>query len=230
MHSQRIKPWTGIVLDFDGTMNFLFRNYDLSETIKTLNTKLQFWDVDFKTNSDAFDVFQIISKQLSQNSKARIQAYTCADTILANAEMMAVETCAIVPGFSETIRLIHEKGYKIGVSTNNSERCVRRFLHRIIPEFEFEISVAGRIGNHPEWMKPNMWSIKNVAAQIGTTTKELLFVGDSASDYIASKNAMCDFVGMAATPSKKEKLLNILPEQQIVSDFYELLSYLDRFS
>lgn len=76
-------------------------------------------------------------------------------------------------------------------------------------------------------MKPNPWSIIEVLKKMNCLPENTIFVGDTQRDYIATVKAGCEFIAMAPTDKKRQRLLKILPENIIVSDFNELLSLLN---
>lgn len=216
-----------IVFDFDGTICHLFRKYNLKNTSVVLQETMRRYGITFSSERDAFDVFDVISAQIPE-PETRRTALQMADSILSAAEDEALKICEPVNGVKEIFpQLLQNKNYSVGIATNNSERCVKAFLHTIC---QTDISVAGRKAQMPELMKPSPWSVLEVATKMCSDVKNIIFVGDSSNDYACARSAGCTFWGMASTAQKKERLLKFIPSDMIVSDFYELWNKLNCLS
>lgn len=209
---------TSLVLDFDGTMCHLFRNFDLKQTAVLLQKTMSRFGVVFCAKQDVFDVFAAIAAQVP-DVDAKRTAYLAADAVISEAEDLAVKTCVPIPGVEDFfLRLAPANKYNIGIATNNSARCVRSFLTRI----GCSAPVVGRVPDNPERLKPDPWSLSEVLALLNAPSSDSIFVGDSANDRVCCDKCGCTFVGMASTAKKKERLLKLVPSSMLVSDFYEL--------
>ncbi len=220
-----LKKDGALVFDFDGTICQLFVNYDMKDVVVTLRDKMKSYGIEFSIEKDIFDVFSEVIRQTEEGSDTREKALFDANQLLTAAETDAVNSGIPVNGVDSAISIFEKKGVPVGISTNNSIQCVEAFLHKncqnaIIP-------TAGRVGTKPELMKPNPWSILEVLKKMNRKPENTIFVGDTQRDYFASVNAGCDFIGMAPTVKKRQRLLEILPENYIVSDFNELLTLLN---
>ncbi len=230
-----LKEKKGIILDFDGTMCRLFYGFDLRDTILCLKDKMETFGVSFSSDHDAFDVFDVIQSQLDDRVRMS-EAFQSADEILKRAEMSALETCLVIDHCIEFITTSLEKGYKIGISTNNSEECVSRFLSDQITSFTAdkenrfdtfailkEIPICGRLGLHPDWMKPNPWSLFQAAEEMEIAPGDLCFIGDTLRDYDASVAADIRFIPFAPTEKKRNRFKTRIRELDIVSSYRDLL-------
>ena len=231
-----LKEKKGIVLDFDGTICHLFSGFDLQSTIHYLKIKLDPLGVSFDNNYDAFDVFDVIRNQLV-DSKQLESAFIVADEVLRQAEMNAIETCTIIDHSAEFISILLHEGYKVGISTNNSSECVLKLIcnhmlknptinkvsNNLVSAFK-SIPVCGRVGTHPELMKPNPWSLLQVADEMDLSIKDICFIGDSLRDYEASVAADCQFIAFGPTARKKERFKTKMEERLIISDFEDLIA------
>ena len=115
---------------------------------------------------------------------------------------------------------------KVGIATNNSEECVRKYLS--IKGLHKNIPIRGRQPIHPEYMKPNLWSVKEVLAEMKSTSKETVFVGDGINDYICAKKLSMRFIGMGSTNRKKSRLEMINDEIVVVENYYDIISSLNK--
>ncbi len=214
-----------IVFDFDGTMCRLFQNYNLKHTCLILKDRMREYGVVFSPESDAFDIFKVISQQISE-TEVKLHAFRTADAILSVAEAEAVEKCESIKGVEEIFpQFVQSAKCVVGIATNNSAQCVQAFLNRVC--HGCSVPVVGRIPEMPERMKPSPWSVFEIAKKMHVAVQDVIFVGDTLNDYDCSQNAGCTMVGMAATPNKSEPLLQFLPPNMIVSDFYALWNKLN---
>lgn len=221
MDSQKLREYA-YIFDFDGTMCRLFSNYDLTKTAELLHIEMDTYGILFDSSCDTFDVFDTIVAQTKDGDLVRTKAFFAANSILTQAECDAVSTGEIVPGVNAVLPFLVSNGYKVGIATNNSAECVEKFMDIYMPNID--IPIIGRVGQSPELMKPNPWSVNTVSEELGVPTEKVIFIGDTKRDFDCSKNVNCHFIGMAPTKIKQEKLLRILPEKEIVRDFYELLN------
>lgn len=209
-----------IIFDFDGTMCRLFKNYDLASVVQSLQTAMRVFNVDFPLSNDAFDVFAEVVRQVKDFDE-RAKALSCADKILTKAEIEAVETGEPVPGVEAMMSFLYCNHYRFGISTNNSEACVRAFLKKYCQAIP--IPIIGRQGTKPELMKPNTWSLDRAIEELSGTPRNTIFVGDTERDYQCAMKVGCRFWGMAATERKREKLSVFLSEERLLTDYYDLL-------
>lgn len=219
-----IKDIDALALDFDGTVCRLFAGYDLQATARRLREGMKRFGVNFLLCQDTFDVFAAIDRQTPPEDGARIWARLAADAVLTEAELDAVEQAAPVKGAENALLRLTLAGVPVGISTNNSAACVRRFLQRRVPELE--LPVVGRDGAHPDRMKPDPWPVREICRCLDRDPARVLYVGDTVRDLEAARAAGCPFLGMAPVPHARQRLEAVLPPQQIVTDFDELLQRL----
>lgn len=208
-----------LIFDFDGTVFFLFSNYDLADTCRKLESGMKDFGVDFSSKTDPFDVFETIRQQ-TKETDIRKKAFAAADEILADAEKEAAAIADPVPGAAEILPLLIEKGFKIGIATNNSRGSVLEGLHRILEHPD--LPVEGRIGDQPEKMKPEPDSVLKVMNDLHADREETIFIGDTIRDLQAAQNCGADFVGMGPTERKYSRLKAYDPNIPIVKTFFEL--------
>lgn len=209
-----------LVFDFDGTMVKLFSNFNLGNTSVKLRESLKKYNVDFDSNLDAFDVFSVISSTLSMEDEKRTAAFRQADAVLTEAELEAVVTGQPIDGVAEGLAQLFEEGFNLGIATNNSVKCVSAFMSRYCPSVV--IPVVGRVGERPELMKPNPWSLVTVMHKMGSVAQNTILIGDTSRDYECAINSGCKFIGMAHSGYKYERLLKIIDAKDIVCNYREL--------
>lgn len=212
-----------IVFDFDGTMCFLFKNFDLSPTIQRLEIVMKKRGIFFSSETDCFDVFQAIINQ-TENSIDRTKALLEANEILTEAEVNAVESCELVSGLIEVIRYLSNNGVQIGIASNNSSMCIEKLVGRLW--IDLPIYITGRPSDNPLLMKPNPWSLIQTLSKMNCKEDNAIFVGDTKRDYLCCQMTKCNFLGMGSTEKKREKLLQFLPPNHIIGNFFELQNYI----
>ena len=111
MDYKRIK---GLVLDFDGTMCLLFQNFSLSKVSETLSNAMRKYNIKFSEKEDAFNVFDHILHQ-TQEGLLRQQALICADSILSNAEVDAIDSCEPIEYLNECLDYCKNHNIPIGI-------------------------------------------------------------------------------------------------------------------
>lgn len=214
-----------LVFDFDGTIIHLFKNYNLRETIKIMCDEMKQYDVDFSSGQDVFDVFGEIVRQTEGRLEVREAAFINADKVIVNAEMEATSNVELVTGVDKVFPHLLELGYAVGIATNNSVECVKKCLadYKLLTS----MPIVGRIGNKPELLKPNSWTILEVARQMGCEPTNVIFIGDNPRDYVAALNAGCKFIGIVPTKQKKERMVKVLPESKMTEDFNGILDLVE---
>ncbi len=227
MDCSKLNKGLTLIFDFDGTMCQIFKNYNLDNTIALLVEKMSSFDIKFSSEKDSFDVFEEIVKQTESKIEIQKTALNEANQILSVAELEAVVTGELVEGVDVILPQLISNNIAIGISTNNSSQCVLSFLQKYMPNHI--IPTVGRIGDKPELMKPNPYSIFEVLKELNCSPADAIFIGDSLRDYHGAMNAGCRFVGMAPTVKKRDRLLKIIPESDIVTNFYELIDLLNTF-
>ena len=163
-----------IVFDFDGTMCLLFKNYNLRQTVEELHSAMLKRGITYSKDNDSFDVFEIITKQTNKGMR-RTQALNEADKILTDAEIKAVDSCELVPGIAEVVRFFHTRGLLIGVASNNSSKCIKKLTDYLWPDIP--MVVTGRVGNKPQLMKPNSWSLCETLKRIDCSEENAVSAG-----------------------------------------------------
>lgn len=224
MDCSKLNRDLALIFDFDGTMCQIFKNYNLHNIVALLVEKMKSFDIEFSYEKDSFDVFEEIVKQTENKIEIRKTALNEANHILSIAELEAVVTGELVEGVDVVLPKLIKNKIAIGISTNNSSQCVLSFLHKYMPNHV--IPTIGRIGDEPELMKPNPYSIVEVLKEMNCSTVNAIFIGDSLRDYQGAMNAGCQFIGMAPTEKKRDRLLKVIPESNIVTNFYELVNLL----
>lgn len=215
-----------IILDFDGTIMRLFTNYDLKQTALMVHNYLKEYDVDFAPEKDVFDAFSLVSSK-SLPSSLKEKLLDAVNKILTKAEMEALNSGIITEGFDDFIAFVNKHNLKLGIASNNSGECILEFLNRFCKDLN--VPVVGRVARHPELMKPNTYSLEQIATLLSTKNDDIVFVGDNIRDYQCAKSFGADFIALTPTPKKRERIISNgldTKKVKIVNDFRELIGIL----
>ena len=111
----------------------------------------------------------------------------------------------IYPGILEMLDTITKRGIRLAVLSNKphslTEECIRRFF----PNRAFEV-VLGQQAHRPR--KPDPAGAIEVARQLGISTEEVLYVGDTDVDMKTAKAAKMTAVGVLWGFRQRDELIN----------------------
>ncbi|MDZ5474130.1 pyrophosphatase PpaX [Bacillus sp. 31A1R] len=112
-------------------------------------------------------------------------------------------------GVFETIQILKEQGFKIGIVTSKVSDVVLKGLQLTKLDQFFDVVVAL---DHVEKAKPDPGPIFMALEQLGSTPEEALMVGDNHHDVLAGKNAGVKTAGVAWTVKGREYLQGYGPD------------------
>lgn len=208
-----------IILDFDGTIFRIFTDaYDISTTTRAINKLLEKYGIEFSPESDIFESFYAVtSSAKDKNTKDEILQQV--DTLVATAEIEALSSGILTDGFDVFLKEVEKRNKMLAIVSNNSEKCINRFLS--VNKIK-KMPVLGRIGTHPELMKPHVYLLETMCASLGLSKDEVVFIGDNPRDYLCAKNFGCGFIALTPTEKKKNRFVKLFPEVPLTEDFYGL--------
>ena len=208
-----------IILDFDGTIFRVFTEaYDISTTTQAINELLEKYGIEFSPESDIFDSFYAVTFS-ANDEKTKEKVLQQVDNLVTTAEIEALSTGILTEGFDNFLKEAEKHRKVLAVVSNNSEKCINRFLSDNKIK---KMPVLGRIGTHPELMKPHVYLLETMCADLGLTKDEVVFIGDNPRDYLCAKNFGCGFIALTPTEKKKNRFVKSLPKVPLVEDFYGL--------
>lgn len=116
-----------------------------------------------------------------------------------------------------------DKGYRIGLATNDAEATARAHLAAlgVLNRFDY---VAGYDSGHGA--KPGPGMVEAFAREVGLAPDAIALIGDSTHDMDAAKAAGAHPVGIARTPAARDALAG--HAEVIVADLPGLIAWLDR--
>ena len=97
----------------------------------------------------------------------------------------------VYDGMSELASKLKKEGYKIAVVSNKPQDGATEVVKRFFPSVGFDFVCGQRDGMKT---KPDRECVDFTLKQLGVTTDEAIFVGDSDTDFMTMKNACVDGV------------------------------------
>lgn len=101
-------------------------------------------------------------------------------------EGMLLRRDSLYPTVAETLALLQEEGWRLGVATNKLERFTVPLLRRFLPSVRFGCVVCG---DSLPTTKPDPGPLLHAAAGLGVAPSRAVMVGDSVADVNASEGA-----------------------------------------
>jgi len=128
-----------------------------------------------------------------------------------------------VSGVHEIIDIL-SKQYVLGIVTGGKrEFLIKNALNAKIDLKKFNFIITSNENPLPK-SDPKFFNLVHMELEkLGVRRDEVLFVGDSAHDFQASKNAGIQFVGVLTGPTKRENLISHgMEESMIIPSVVEL--------
>ena len=200
-----MKNKKAIIFDFDGT---------LSDTVgaiaEAVNLTMEYFGFDKKTpdevqraigNGATIMIKRVLPKNVSCDSEFVKKARLVYDDMYAKTYLHTIDTYeGIVPMLKS---LKEEKRMKIAVFSNKQDPYVKGLCEQL---FSKEL-INCALGQTELPIKPDPAGVFKILDQLGVTTEECVFVGDSEVDYNTAKNSGIDFIGVTWGYAGRERLL-----------------------
>jgi pyrophosphatase PpaX len=127
------------------------------------------------------------------------------------------------PTVLETVKVLKERGYKVGIVTTKLSDVVMKGLKLTKLDSYFDVIVAL---DHVKKAKPDPEPIFNALEQLGAKPEEAIMVGDNYHDILAGKNAGTKTAGVAWTIKGRDYLEQFDPDY-ILEEMADLLKILE---
>jgi pyrophosphatase PpaX len=127
------------------------------------------------------------------------------------------------PTVIETVKVLKEKGYKVGIVTTKISDVVMKGLKLTKLDSYFDVIVAL---DHVEKPKPDPEPIFKALEQLHSKPEETIMVGDNHHDILAGKNAGTTTAGVAWSIKGREHLEQYKPDY-ILEEMADLLKILE---
>ena len=129
------------------------------------------------------------------------------------------KTTAPYPGVVDMVNDLIEKGYKVGVNSNKNHNYTKHLIELNFPKINEEYVTGVRPGDAT---KPDPANVNRVIEAMGLTKDEILYVGDSPTDFQTSQNAGTHFCGVSWGFRSKEKIM-AAGADKVIDEAEELL-------
>ncbi len=111
-------------------------------------------------------------------------------------EMENVEKSVLFPGVMDVLKDLKSKGLMIGLLTRGQRAYAVRSLRLCGIEYLFDALEAfddHQLGEQ----KPNPMAMKHLGDKLNVLPKDILYVGDSPTDYYCARDSGAGFIGVA---------------------------------
>lgn len=116
------------------------------------------------------------------------------------------------PGVNQTMEILKEKGFKLGIVTTKLLDTVQKGLRltKLDPYFETIVAL-----DHVSKTKPDPESIFKALEQLDSSKERAIMVGDNYHDILAGKNAGTKTAGVAWTAKGRDYLAQFKPDYML---------------
>ncbi len=145
------------------------------------------------------------------------------DQIMDEVELERVDETKIIPGASELLTLLRDRGVKIGILTRGCDRYARAVL-TATGILGLVDAVECRNSDTPP--KPSPEPYRRLVAQLGLRPEETVFVGDHHIDANCARNAGVTFIGVR-TGDLTEQELRAIGSAEVFDSVADMIPWFD---
>ncbi len=190
-----------IVFDFDGTLAVL--NIDFSVMRERVFELIRNAGVREDSIRERYlleiidEVYSMIGQQNILRAK---EFYEEAHRVLQDVEREAAEEGRLISGAEETLRLLRQKGFRVGIITRNCEEAVRKVFPAIDDACDVFVS-----RDSVEKVKPHPEHLHSVLEALRVSGEEAAMVGDHLIDVEAGKRVGMTTIGVLTGRIQREE-------------------------
>jgi phosphoglycolate phosphatase len=214
--------YRAVVFDLDGTIVESHINYEkMGEQIRDLLKEMGLKE-EIEDRRKAYAVIRGGSETLIQYGlpKDRLDETLCRlDIIMNNVELEALPTMLLKPNAFETLNILFEDGYRLGIATRSHGEYTTQTLRKFKLTHLFH-GVIGR--DQTPYPKPDPRHLLSTIELIKSKPQETLYIGDTTTDLTTSKAANVDFIGYWRDDVWAQRLIDGGCEK-IIKDLYEIV-------
>ena len=194
----------GIIFDLDGTL--LNTIDDLTNSV---NDTLKFFNDDRRnTNAQTMAMVGHGMKNLIENlfpGNDEDFILKALDVFLDYYARQYTNCTKPFEGIVELVNYLIDNGYKVGVNSNKNNEYTLHLIKLHFPKMNLDYVTGVKPGDK---IKPDPTNVNEVIKKMELNNDEVLYVGDSPTDYMTSKNANLKFVGVGWGYRTKEQIYN----------------------
>ncbi len=190
-----------IIFDFDGTLAVL--NIDFSSMREQVFRLVRHFGVreEWITERYLLEIIdQVYPILWEKNPSEASEFYQKAHQVVHEVELKAAEEGRLILGAETTLKILREKGVKIGIVTRNCEDAVRKVFLNI--ENYCDIFVSR---DSIEKVKPHPDHLNSVLKVLKVSGEEAMMVGDHTMDIQAGKRVGMKTTGVLTGRTTKEE-------------------------
>ncbi len=217
----RFKEITTVLFDFDGTLVQL--NLNFPEIYREVYSIVKRYGVDPTLYQDLFliELVETITEKLKEHNPEEAKRFNKeAEGFLRKREVAAAQEAEVVPGAGQTLKILKEKGIRIGIVTRNCKEAVKIGLGK--NDFAYDLLLT-RDDIRP--VKPEPHSLEKALKVLKSKPEETIMVGDHPIDIRVGKRVGVKTVAVLSGKKTKEDFKELKPDL-IISSVRELLNYL----
>lgn len=209
-----------VIFDLDGTLIDSF-----PDVYKSFNNVLL--NYDYPTKSSDFirsllgkNLFDIVSKLINTTQEDSINDFS-KSYINEYANLIEIETKKY-EGIDLLLKLLKKHDIKVVINTNKEQSLAEKYVNRLFNEFSFD-EIIGYDVSRPS--KPDPYAVNEILRKFQLHKKDVIYIGDSLSDFKTSFNADVDFVLVTWGYGNYEELMSI-SNIKITNSVNELINVL----
>ena len=200
---------TAVIFDLDGTL--IRSSIDFVKMKNMIIAHFRSLEVDsedFSSSTPTFEIVQkgieLLRKKLPEERVSKARRHI--EQIMTDVEMEQVDSVSVIPGVSETVKLLKEKGIKIGILTRSCREYALRSLEATGLS-KLVDSVAAR--DDIDRPKPNPDQVIMLTQKLNAKLEETLMVGDHPIDALCARNSNVRFIGVLTGSSNADAFRKI---------------------
>ena len=185
-----------VIFDLDGTL--IKSNIDFVKMKNMIIAHFRSLGVnseDFSPLRPTFEIVQkgieLLRKKWPEGIVSEVRRHI--DEIMTDVEMEQIDSVSVIAGVSETMKLLREKGIKIGILTRSCREYALKSLETTGLS-KLVDSVAAR--DDVDRPKPDPNQVMMLANELDVKLEESLMVGDHPIDALCAKNSNVHFIGV----------------------------------
>ena len=202
-----MKAIKAVVFDLDGTL--INSKHDYPEMAGKVETILKDEGVQTREFNKPRRIWEIIQGGITSLKELglppnRIDCILGQITEALNAvELLALDSVESMPGAHETLLYLRRGGFKIGIATRSGGEYAERSLNIAALTEYVDVLLARDEVEHP---KPDPRHLLQVITALSVSPQNVVYVGDTTTDYVAAKKANIAFIGFPRNDEWKKRL------------------------
>ena len=201
MRASLLRKVKAVIFDFDGTLAVL--NIDFFSMREQVLSLVRHFGVKEEWITERY-MLEIIDQVYpilwEKNPSEASDFYQKAHQVIHEVELRAAEEGRLISGAEATLKILREKGVKIGIVTRNCEDAVRKVFPKIENYCDIFIS-----RDSIEKVKPHPDHLNSVMKVLNISGEEAMMVGDHTMDIQAGKRVGMKTIGVLTGRTTREE-------------------------